>query len=192
MRKVSRNAWLVAGFDVLASGGIEALRVEPLAARLGVTKGSFYHHFADRRALHLALLDEWEQQGTSAIIDEVEQASVDPAEQLRRLAHVTATGEPAADAIENGIRAWAATDEVAAAAAARVDERRLAFTTQLLVACGLQPALAERRARLFYRVLIGEFLWRSAGGPEITAQEIDEAVDLLLEVRGPTADRAKS
>lgn len=181
MRKLSRSEWIAGSFEALVDGGIDALRVEPLAKRLGVTKGSFYHHFENRRALHLAMLDEWERRGTSEIIDAVEGPVEGAAtERLRALAHLTMRIDPASDAIENGIRAWAATDEVVAEAAARVDEQRIGYVVGLLRETGMAPALAKRRARLLYRVLIGEFMWRNAGGPATTKKEIDEVVDLLV------------
>ncbi len=180
MRKLSRHEWIAGSFDALCDGGIDALRVEPLAKRLGVTKGSFYHHFENRRALHLAMLAEWERLGTLAIIDQVAGAEVGAEKRLRALAHRTMEIDPISDAIENSIRAWAATDEVVAEAASRVDDQRIAYVVGLLREIGLSPALAKRRARLLYRVLIGEFMWRNAGGPATTAKEIDEVVDLLL------------
>lgn len=177
---MSQDAWLAAGFVALADGGVDALRVEPLAERLGVTKGSFYHHFANRRALHVAMLDAWERRGTTEIIDDVDAVGSTPADRLRHLAHRTMRPEPTNDAIENAIRAWAATDDVAAAAIRRVDERRLTYTAALLRAVGMSPAQARRRARLLYRVLIGEFVWRSSGGPTATRADIDDAVDQIL------------
>lgn len=180
MSTLSHDAWVQAGFAALAEGGVEAIRVEPLAERLGVTKGSFYHHFANRRALHVAMLESYELHGTTRIIDEVEAAAGSPNDRLRRLARLTLQPEPANDAIENAIRAWAATDEVAAAAIGRVDERRLTYTAALLRAAGLPPSMARRRARLFYRMLIGEFVWRSSGGPTATRADVDDVLGLLL------------
>ena len=54
--RLDAEAWIAAAFDALAEGGIDAVRVEPLAKALGITKGSFYWHFADRRALLDAML----------------------------------------------------------------------------------------------------------------------------------------
>ena len=88
--------------------------------------------------------------------------------------------DPTADAIENSIRAWAVTDEVAAAVIGRVDRRRLEYVATILRSIGMTPAKARRRARLLYRVLIGEFVWRAAGGPVATRADIDDAVDLVL------------
>ncbi len=55
--RLDADAWIAAAFDALAEGGIDAVRVEPLATALGITKGSFYWHFADRRALLDAMLE---------------------------------------------------------------------------------------------------------------------------------------
>ena len=180
MRSLSHDAWVAGALTVLAEGGIDALKVEPLAARLGVTKGSFYHHFANRRSLHVAMLDAWERAGTTQIIDDVDAASTTPDDRLRRLAHRTMRSDPTSDAIENALRAWATTDAEAAAAVGRVDERRLDYAADLLRATGMTPAVARRRARLLYRVLIGEFVWRSSGGPTATSADIDDTVDLVL------------
>ena len=177
---LSRSGWIDAAFSALASGGIEALRVEPLAAALGVTKGSFYHHFANRRALHLAMLEAWEHHGTTQIIDDVDATHEPASERLRRLAYRTMHADQTADAIENAIRAWAASDDEVAAATTRVDARRLAYAEGLLRECGLTVAQSRRRARLLYRVLIGEFTWRASGGPAATRADIDDAVDLIL------------
>lgn len=171
---------MAAGFALLAERGVDALRVEPLAERLGVTKGSFYHHFANRRALHVAMLEAWERRGTTEIIEDLEIASSAPRERLRHLAHRTMRSSPNDDAIENAIRAWAATDEVAAAAVGRVDERRVTYAAALLRATGMTPARARRRAQLLYRVLIGEFVWRSSGGPTASRADIDDAIDVIV------------
>lgn len=180
MRKLSREEWIAGAFELLIQGGISALRVEPLATHLGVTKGSFYHHFENRRALHMAMLSVWEERGTAAIIVEVEDAADDPTAQLRALALRTFAPDPGVDGIESAIRAWAGSDEVVAEAAERVDNRRTHFVVELLVAAGLARPLAKRRARLLYRALIGEFFWVTAGGPSSTRREIEEMVDLLL------------
>lgn len=172
--------WIAGSFEALRDGGIDALRVEPLAKRLGVSKGSFYHHFENRRALHMALLGEWERLGTSQIIDEVSDSSPDAAVRLRTLAHETMKSDPFTDGIETGIRSWAAADDQVAAAVGRVDDRRLSFAEGLLRELGVPKALAKRRSLLLYRVLIGEFMWRTAGGPVMSKREIDEFIDQLI------------
>src|SRR5215470_15475319 len=65
--RLDADAWIAAAFEALAEGGIDAVRVEPLAKALGITKGSFYWHFADRRALIDAMLGSWAEGRIAAI-----------------------------------------------------------------------------------------------------------------------------
>ena len=65
--RLDADAWIAAAFDALAEGGIDAVRVEPLAKSLAITKGSFYWHFADRRALIDAMLAAWTEGRIAAI-----------------------------------------------------------------------------------------------------------------------------
>ncbi|WP_344044119.1 TetR/AcrR family transcriptional regulator, partial [Saccharothrix xinjiangensis] len=68
-QRLSKQDWLTAALTALAGGGVGAVAVEPLAQRLGVTRGSFYWHFADRNALLHEALEWWESQGTEAVIE---------------------------------------------------------------------------------------------------------------------------
>src|SRR4029077_16472970 len=110
--------------DARADGGIDTVRVEPLAKALGITKGSFYWHFADRRALLDAMLDAW-MQGRFAAIREQAPLRGAPAAVLRQLADLyTRNANARGLAIELAIRALARTDE-GAAKAVRSEERRV-------------------------------------------------------------------
>src|SRR5919198_3887166 len=84
-RRLTRDDWADAALAAIADGGLAAVAVEPLAARLRTTKGSFYWHFANREALLEAALARWEDQTTTAVIGEIVNATDDPAGQLRRL-----------------------------------------------------------------------------------------------------------
>ena len=180
MSQKSQQDWVNGAVMALGNGGIDAVRIEPLAKALGVSKGSFYHHFANRRALLLALLDQWEQLGTSAIIEETEGASDDPAVRLGALVRISCTPDPLGDAIETSIRAWASSDDIARQAVARVDHRRLDYVTTLLCSTGMKRPVAKRRAAMFYRIIIGDTTWRTAGGPAHTKRELEELTALLL------------
>jgi AcrR family transcriptional regulator len=82
--RLSREAWITGALDALAEDGLDALAVEPLARRLGVTKGSFYWHFASRDDLLRAVLDQWEHDGVDAILREIG-AQGDPRSALARM-----------------------------------------------------------------------------------------------------------
>lgn len=83
-QSLSADHWALAALDAMAIGGLDAVAVEPLARRLGVTKGSFYWHFPNRGALVKAALEQWERQETEDAIVGVAEVS-DPYERIVRL-----------------------------------------------------------------------------------------------------------
>src|SRR5260370_14402155 len=62
------EAWEKAALKAIADRGFSGAAIEPLAKKLGVTKGSFYWHFADREALIRAALKRWEKRSTEDVI----------------------------------------------------------------------------------------------------------------------------
>lgn len=151
--RLTAEEWTERALQVAAEEGIEAVRIEPLAVALGVTKGSFYWHFKDRRALLDALLIAWERVATEEVIAKVESDAGTPAEQLRRLILVVFRHGAALD---RAVRAWSAHDAAAAKAISRVDATRYRFVRRLFEVHGLAADVAAIRARLLYTALIGE------------------------------------
>jgi AcrR family transcriptional regulator len=159
MHADARETWIEAGLAELAEGGAERLRVEVLARRLGVTKGGFYWHFKDRRALLDAILENWRRGRIEAIEQQTALAEKTPAERLAALIRLYSERVNArAMAIELAVRQWARLDRAAAAAAARVDAARLENVARLYRAQGLAPADAKARAYLFYAFVFGQSL----------------------------------
>ncbi|HJS79359.1 MAG TPA: TetR/AcrR family transcriptional regulator [Vitreimonas sp.] len=152
------GAWIDAAFDVLAEGGIDAVRIDPLAKRLGVTRGSFYWHFKDREALHKAMLKQWRKWATYQIGDKIDRAAPDARERLRKNLALPTAGPRAkrAAAIEMAIRFWARRDEEAANAVRRIDHQRLRYYAKHFVDLGHGEEDARRRAYLFYATLMAQ------------------------------------
>ena len=150
---LTREKWADAALDALAAGGLGAVAVEPLARTLGVTKGSFYHHFASREALLQAALERWESLETDDVLQRVEPFG--PLERLEYLFESAAAGDIAPR--------WAVLVQLVAhrneplvsEVLARVTERRLAYLTETWRSAGLDPEEAERRALLAYSSYLG-------------------------------------
>jgi AcrR family transcriptional regulator len=160
--KLGKGDWIRAGLAVLAESGVAAVRVEPLAKRLKITKGSFYWHFKDRNELLVAILAEWVEVDTDSITRRVERIDASPQEKLLRLFELAIaddglTPELADGSLENAIRAWAKTDSQVATVLAKVDRERLEYTTSLFIDIGFSATEALVRARLAYYSLVGEF-----------------------------------
>ena len=153
--RLDAEAWIAAAFDALAEGGIDAVRVEPLAKALGITKGSFYWHFADRRALIDAMLTSWAE-GRIAAIREQATARGAPGVVLGALADLyTRHANVRGLTIELAIRSLARTDEAAAKAVRSVDRERLRHVGDLFAALGWPGPHAQARAILSTAICSG-------------------------------------
>jgi AcrR family transcriptional regulator len=143
--------WAAAALTAIGENGLAGIAVEPLATRLGTTKGSFYWHFANRDALVAAALERWEETCTDWILRTVD-AQPDPAARLRALfVEVTAS-----DFAPIEVNLHAAADHPAVAPAMRrAVHRRTAYIRDQLVALGLSEAEADRRALLAYATYLG-------------------------------------
>ena len=151
-------AWIEAAFDALAEGGIDAVRVDPLAKQLGVTRGSFYWHFADRAALHAAMLMEWRKRQSYRVGTRIENQTPAPDERLRQTLALPSLGARAerAAAIELAIRLWSRRDGEAAKAVRHIDRVRLKYYAKLYGEMGYTPANARKQAFLFYASLMAQ------------------------------------
>ncbi|WP_242438929.1 TetR/AcrR family transcriptional regulator [Streptomyces sp. CB00455] len=165
--------------------------MEPLAARLGTTKGSFYWHFANREALIEATLSLWEQRFTEATISAVADEP-DPAARLRML-----FTRVSRDAEHNPVAVSvlaSAGHELVAPVARRVMERRMAYVVSLFEEVGFPPEVAVQRAILGLTAHIGnnQLAVRLPGLLPLGTDDrldgyLDAAVELLLhDAPGPT------
>ncbi|MGH3632116.1 MAG: TetR/AcrR family transcriptional regulator [Sciscionella sp.] len=151
-RRLTREDWTAAALDALAEGGLAAVAIEPLAARLGATKGSAYWHFPNREALLVATLERWENEHTEAVIAATE-AESEPVAKLRLLygsAIVHASGNLIVLALLGAVN-----DPVVAPFVRRVNRRWLSYLAGLYRDMGLRTKQARRRALLAYSAYLG-------------------------------------
>ncbi len=149
--QLSATDWLDQGLKTLATRGFTALKAEPLAKTMGVSRGSFYWHFADIGAFHAAILARWHEVAAEQIIANVEAASKDEnplALLLRRV-----FGERLM--LERAVRTWASVDPAARAAVQAIDRRRLGYVEGLLTQSGLSADVARARAQILYWAFLG-------------------------------------
>lgn len=153
---LDRAAWIAAALNIVAQDGIDGLRVESLAKKLGVTKGSFYWHFKDRRDLIDAVLDDWR---AGRVKDIRKQTAAEPGGELAALRHTIDVYAAAKNrkgiSIEAAIRLWARQDANGLAVVEEVDAERLECTRRLFLALGLPTAEAAARSALLYAYVFG-------------------------------------
>lgn len=158
---LTRDDWISGAWDMLGESGLDGVRVEPLARRLGVTKGSFYWHFKDRQELVAALLDRWFSIWDDQMSPAMEQAA-DPADRIWALFESVVGRVTRGQTVSLRMQSHSDPD-----VARRIDERdaqRLSFLMAQLVAIGFSPEEARVRGQVYQTIMTGEYL-RSGGLP---------------------------
>jgi AcrR family transcriptional regulator len=152
--RTPRSSWIEEGLRALAAGGPDAVRIEPLARALGVTRGGFYWHFDDRRALLEEILDTWERLSVDEVIERVESEAGDAKARLRRLSALAASSD-APLRIDLAVRDWARREHPVAERLRRVDNRRMDYLRSLFGDFCPDEDEVEARCMVFYSLWIG-------------------------------------
>jgi AcrR family transcriptional regulator len=154
-KRLTAKDWTVAALEALAAGGVAAVAVEPIAARLGTTKGSFYWHFSSRDALLEAALSEWERTHTEEVITLVE-AQPDPQLRMRTLLMAALGGrsERRGNGVELALQPTAG-HPLVAPVLERVTRRRLDYLTEMFGQLGFDQEAAQQRSMLAYTAYLG-------------------------------------
>jgi AcrR family transcriptional regulator len=154
LTRTPRSRWIDAGLRALAAAGPDAVRVEALAQALGVTKGGFYWHFADRRALLDEMLGTWERATIDEVIERVEGEGGDARARLRRL-FALASSTSGLLKTDLAVRDWARRDATVAARLRRADNRRMAYLRSLFGAICPDEDDVEVRCMVAFSLWIG-------------------------------------
>jgi AcrR family transcriptional regulator len=177
--RTPRTSWIEEGLRSLGVGGPDAVRIEKLAQALGVTKGGFYWHFEDRRALLDEMLDAWERVVIDEVIERVESEGGDARAKLRRLfALALSSGDLLK--IELAIRDWARRDNSVAKRLRRVDNRRMDYMRSLFGDFCRDDDEVEVRCMLAFSLFIGNHFIAAKHGARSRADVLKLAVARLL------------
>ena len=183
--RLSAEAWAQAALDVIAEQGVAAVAVEPLARRLGVTKGSFYWHFPSRDALLQAALERWEQVEQETVFGSVEQVP-EPRERLRALFLVVAHQVKLHTIYSELLKAL--DHPTVKPVIERVSKRRLDYLTASMRQAGMGRADAQHRARLAYAAYVGFLqLNLQLHQPRLQHDEFEAYVEHVMETLIPSS-----
>ncbi|MEP6953101.1 MAG: TetR/AcrR family transcriptional regulator [Solirubrobacteraceae bacterium] len=177
--RTPRSTWIEAGLTALAAGGPDAVRIEPLAQTLGVTKGGFYWHFGDRRAFVEEMLDTWERTGIDEVIERVEAGGGDERATLRRLFTLASSSDTWLTT-DLAIRDWSRRDPAVADRLRRVDNRRMDYLRSHFGAfCGDEEEV-EARSMIAFSLWIGSRFMAADHGARSRADVVELVLVRLL------------
>ena len=173
--RLTKLDWIRHGLRTLASEGPSALRVEPMATKLKVSRGSFYWHFRDIGDFRSQLLQSWRERATDQVIRDLE-AHWTGQDRLKNLIRQAFGGRRNLD---GAIRSWAAEDKDVATVVAAVDLKRIAHIEKLLVEAGIKNELARHRAAFLYWAYVGHPLVRGTQVSSLSSLAVDDISQLL-------------
>ena len=154
---LQKRDWVIAARKLLIRRGIANVKVEPLAAAMAVTTGSFYWHFAGRQELHDALLKDWYDTNTAPFYEAVKAAGSDPRRQYLAFFGVWVFERDFDPRYDQAIRDWARTSKRVGDLLREVDGARIRLLLEIFENFGYSGLHAEMRARVTYYHQLGYY-----------------------------------
>lgn len=175
---LTADDWLQAGYALLSSEGVRALKIERLCTQVGATRGSFYWHFTDLNAYRGALVDSWNTflENDRRFFDQL--GALPPRERLAKM--MTALVSPAQWTLERAMREWARSDETAAANVRAADLHVLTSVRQAFLDYGFDEDEADLRAGSTFAVGIGMLHLVGSAAQLNDPSRIEQFLDLML------------
>jgi AcrR family transcriptional regulator len=184
---LSKSDWLAAGLEILAAEGAPAITIDRLCRRLGVSKGSFHHHFAGIGGFRRALLATYEEHVTAAFDRAIARYAGQPP-QATLIGLTAAITEPDSGydpSFEVAMRAWAFSDPEAHAVQQRIDQSRVAALESVWSKISPDAGRVRISALLPYLVAVGASMLL----PPVEPAELRQVYELLQELLPPVAEQ---
>lgn len=181
------DLWLDAAYGLLVEGGVEAVKVMPLAERLGLSRTSFYWHFPDREALLAGLVERWKAKNTGNLVARCEAPAATISEAMLNLVDCWVDPDIFDSGLEFAMRTWALTDPAVGQAMAEADATRIAAITALFRRFDYDETQSDTRARTLYLTQVGYIALRSQESFEMRMSRIPSYV-LTFSGVAPTGD----
>lgn len=173
--QLTKAEWIGHGLRTLALGGPGALKIGKLAAKLKVSRGSFYWHFRDLADFETQLLKSWQATSTDQVIESLDAREGDPTRMVWLIQHAFRGRR----LLDRAMRSWAAEDGKVARMVASVDARRIARIASLLIDVGVERKRAHHRAMFLYWAYLGQATVMDRNSRSIPPAALADVVSLF-------------
>lgn len=165
--RLKHEDWVAGARDLLIESGVGQVRVEPLAARLGVTTGSFYWHFSGRDDLLEALIEDWMENNTQSFVRVTENEESGAEEMFTAFVDVWVQQRDFSPAYDSAMREWARTAPDVASVVRKVDRKRIGLLRSIFLKLGYDGDRAEVRSRIMYYHQVGHYALNLMDSPDM-------------------------
>jgi AcrR family transcriptional regulator len=184
---LERADWVAAAREIFVAGGVAAVKIGQVSARLGVTREAFYWHFRSLQELHDELLADWERDNTSRFEPGL-RGQWNPAADLPLVENLLMGDETFRAAWDTAMRDWGRVSKQAARVVARIDEQRTEMLNRAFVELGYGEVEAMARARVYYLFQVGYYMTQVKDWRELRRRLMPEYLRILLG-EAPPRDR---
>ncbi|WP_299204558.1 TetR/AcrR family transcriptional regulator [uncultured Amphritea sp.] len=175
----SADVWLQAAYDALIESGIDAVRIQPLAKKLQLSRTSFYWFFKDRDELLNGLLSQWRNKNSGNLVTQAGAYAESIAEAILNLFDCWLSQDLFDSQFEFAVRSWALQSAEVAEQIAEADEARLEALRQMFIRFGFEAQKADVRARTIYLTQIGYISMKSDEDLHTRLQRISDYVEIF-------------
>lgn len=175
----SPDVWLGAAYESLLEAGVDAVKIQPLAKKLNLSRTSFYWFFKDREELLDALVIRWREKNTGNLIKQAEAYAETVAEAMLNVFDCWLDSSLFDSQFEFAVRSWAIQSPEILAEVQRADQQRLEALTRMFQRFGQNEARADVRARTIYLVQIGYISMQTKEDTAVRMKRIPEYVEIF-------------
>jgi AcrR family transcriptional regulator len=155
--KATREDWIAAALDALVEHGVQAVKILPLAVRLGVARSSFYWYFTNRDQLLSVLLEHWQDTNTRTVIEHASRPAPDITGAVLAVFECWTDVSLFDARLDFAVREWARRSGEIEQAVRSADDARLRAITSMFERHGFERRDAFVRARVLYFSQIGYY-----------------------------------
>lgn len=175
----SPDVWLGAAYESLLDAGIDAVKIQPLAKKLNLSRTSFYWFFKDREELLDRLVSRWREKNTGNLVRQSEAYAETIAEAMLNVFDCWLDGGLFDSQFEFAVRSWALQSPEVLAEVQSADQQRLDALTRMFLRFGHGEARADVRARTIYLVQIGYISMQTKEDVSVRMKRIPEYVEIF-------------
>jgi AcrR family transcriptional regulator len=175
----SPELWLGAAYEALLESGVDAVKILPLAKKLGLSRTSFYWFFKDREELLAALVTQWRDKNTGNLVKQTEAYAETVAEAMLNVIDCWLDDTIFDSKFEFAVRSWALQSADIAAEVRAADRQRLDALTRMFVRFGQDETQADVRARTTYLTQIGYISMQTEEDIAVRMERIPEYVEIF-------------
>jgi AcrR family transcriptional regulator len=178
----SQEGWLEAAYEALIISGVEAVKIQPLAKKLKLSRTSFYWFFEDREQLLAALIARWRDKNTGNLVRQSEAYAESVAEAILNVFDCWLDTALFDSQFEFAIRSWALQSPDILAEVNAADQARIQAMAKMFVRFGFKDITADVRARTLYLTQIGYISMQTAEDVATRLTRIPDYVEIFTGV----------